>query len=400
MKAYVVQSGKRIEPFGDHPQDCLIANVTLRQHQEAALRAVGIDMVPVPDATPITDANEHLVFTDQVYCTPELLKEFLTQSRKQKASTVLCLKPGITTLRTVVATQDVSMYPDRVEYNVRYVSSGGKVDDCQPIVIEPDVISDFVPMSTHMTGSREYRVPLTPLLIVQIDHWANLWSANIATLLTGISRLLTGPKIRLLALAVRARSFNRWKVLRQTNRTGSNCDIHPTAYIEGSTIGDNVKIGAGAIVRECVVGSNTYIANAAAAELSVIGEGCVLQGGAVVQYCVLYPGAFTFSKGLNASMCGRDTFVGDGACLTDFRFDGAPVTVMKCGTRVSTGNTFLGACLGHNVYLGSGCVIAPGRAIPNGLHIAVAKERLIASFPASGEVPGFQIINITSKALP
>jgi carbonic anhydrase/acetyltransferase-like protein (isoleucine patch superfamily) len=151
-----------------------------------------------------------------------------------------------------------------------------------------------------------------------------------------------------------------------------------------------------AVVRESLVGSNTYIATNAAVELSVIGEGCVLQGSAVVQYSVMYPGAFTFAKGVNVSFLGRDTFIGDAAALTDFRFDGGSVAVWHDGRTVDTGYTVLGCCVGHGAYLGSGCVVAPGRAIPNGSRLCRDETHMIYRFGPDGGAQGYR--RVTPRA--
>jgi len=392
MKAHIVESKRRIEPFGDHPRDCLIVNKPLKEHQREVLKALKIDLIAVTDETVIKDHEEHLIFGDHLYFTPEVVKEFVSRSRRAGGKTVAALKPGLGTLRTVVKTQDVAILPERVEYDLRYVPAGQPQGKSQPIVIDPGHLQDGIPFPSHLFGSPSYDVPLTDRLITQIDHWTNLWSASIATLLAEGARLKNGPKLRLFKLALKARSTNQWKVLRQINKFGRGCDIHPTAYIEGSTIGNNVKIGAMAVVRESVVGDGAYIANNAAVELSVIGDHCALQGGSVVQYSVLYPGVLTTTHFINASMCGRDSFVAAGAVPTDFRMDGNSVTVMKDGTKVDTGNSFLGACLGHGVYVGSGCVVAPGRAVPNGLRIMLSDERLLRSFNSGSAIEGFRII--------
>jgi carbonic anhydrase/acetyltransferase-like protein (isoleucine patch superfamily) len=395
MKAYMVRSKRRIEPFGDHPRDCLIVNRPLSDLQEEALKTVRLDLVPVDDASSITDTEEHLIFGDHLYFSAELLSEFISRSRRAGCRTVAALKPGIATLRTVVAAQDVSVHPDRVEYDLHYVPGGQTTEECQAVIIDEGKLQDGIPFPEHLFGGSHYTVPLTEKLITQIDHWTNLWSASIATLLAEGARLKKGSKLRLLWLALKARSTNQWKVLRQINKIGHGCDIHPTAYIEGCTIGNNVKIGAMAVVRESVVGDGAYIANNAAVELSVIGDRCAVQGGAVVQYSVLYPGVLTTAQFVNASMCGRDSFIAAGAVSTDYRFDGGYITVLKDGARLDTGNAFLGACLGHGTYVGSGCIVAPGRAIPNGLRITPGDGRVLNGFNSMQHIDGFRI---TKKA--
>lgn len=175
---------------------------------------------------------------------------------------------------------------------------------------------------------------------------------------------------------MKARSFNKWKILRQLNKIGRNCDIHPAAYVEKSIIGDGVAVGAGVVIRESVIGDGSFIGNGVIVEESVIGEGSTILNGHIL-YSVLYPHSFSVAEMVPASLVGKDTFMGLNSTLTDFRFDGKNVTVLKNGVVVDSGNTFLGSCLGHGVYLGSGCIVAPGRSIPNGLCLAMRKEETI-----------------------
>jgi NDP-sugar pyrophosphorylase family protein len=190
-------------------------------------------------------------------------------------------------------------------------------------------------------------------------------------------------------MKVRKSSFNKWKILRQLNKIGSNCDIHPTAYIEGSTIGDNVAIGAGTTIRQSVIGKGAFIGNGVVVEESVIGENNTILNGHIM-FSVLYPGTFSFTNILSTSLIGRDTFIGGGVILSDFRFDGKSVSVMKNGNKVDTKNTFIGVCLGHGVYLGAGCIVAPGRMIQSGIRITPERERIIHK--SNQNMPGFRSI--------
>ena len=124
------------------------------------------------------------------------------------------------------------------------------------------------------------------MILIRVDHWVNLWAANLSVLIADIARLKKN-KLRLLGLALKARSLNKWKVLRQTNVIGRNCDIHPTAYVEGSRIGDGTLIGAGAVVRSAIVGAGSRILNRATVEFSVLGEGVHIMNGCTAQFSVL-----------------------------------------------------------------------------------------------------------------
>jgi len=191
--------------------------------------------------------------------------------------------------------------------------------------------------------------------------------------------------------ALKARSLNRWKILCQLNKIGRNCEIHPTSYIEGSTLGDNVAIGAGAIIRESVIGNDTFIGNGVIVEESIIGEKNTILDGHIM-YSVLYPGSFSGAQWLGVSLIGKDTFIGANVTLTDSRLDGKNVTVIKDGAKIDTGNKFIGCCLGHGVYLGAGCIIAPGRTIPGGTRITPEERRIIRVCNSNQNVPGFRLV--------
>ena len=394
MKAYIVQSNKKIEPFGDSPRDCLIANRKLSEVQRQVLQSLGMELKTIPDVAQIEDSDEHIVFGDSLFFTKELMKEFIYRSRRLKSCTTCAIKPGLVTLHSMIATQDVKIYADRVEYALRYMPTQRLRGEPVPVVIDAEQFSQVVPMPEHVRGPQSYRMPLTDTLLIQVDHWTNLWAANMATRMAEVARLMNAPKLRLLGLALKARSLNKWRVLHQVNKIGKNCDIHPTAYIEGSTIGDNVIIGAGSVVRLSVIGDGSAIGSNVTIESSILGEECTINSGCTVFFSVLYPRTISSSRLLLMSTCGRDTFISDLVGLADFRFDGKRIEVMKNGVLVNTGVINLGACLGHGVYLGGGCGVAPATAIPNGLRI-LPKKPLIGEFSPDGTIPGHRVINMS-----
>jgi acetyltransferase-like isoleucine patch superfamily enzyme len=390
----MVASGKSIKPFGEHPRDCLITNRKLGEMQEEVLKELGLELEVVSEAKLVEDPGEHILFVDSLYFSKELLQEFIAKSREVRECTICALKPGIATLRSITATQDVKIYDDRVEYGISYMPPQGFRKEPVPLVFNVDRFYQDIPMPEHFMGAPSYRMPVTDRILIQVDHWVNLWSANIATLLSGGDKLRRASKLQLLALAFKARSFNQWKVLNSLNEIGRHCDIHPTAYVEGSTIGDGVKVGAGSVIRESVVGDGTYIANNVTIEAGVVGEKSFVGNKSVIQYAVLYPGTFFTDAMISAGVTGRESFVGGGVTLSDFRLDGKHVTVMKDGILVSTENSIIGSCLGHGVYLSAGCIVAPGRAIPNGLRLAPEGHPVIRKCNADGDGPGFQRIEV------
>lgn len=391
MNAYIVKSWNKIEPFGDYPRDCLIGNKKLSAIQQDALQRFNLNPIIILDSSEINDLNEHITFSESTYLTKELIKDFIAKSREKRCNTICALKQGVTTLRTVTATQEVKIHSGFIEYDLRYIAEKKFRGKLQPIIIEPDHISEGIPMPKHMCGSDEYLIPITENLIAQIDHWTNLWAVNITSLLADIARIQKMSKFKLLAIALKKRSFNKWAILHNFNKIGRGCDIHPTAYIEGSTVGDNVKIGAGSIIRVSIIGDDVFLGNGVKIETSVIGKKCTILHGHIL-YSVLYPNIFTVAQMISSSLVGSESFIGSGVTLTDFRLDGNNITVIKDGAKVDTCNKFIGSCLGHGVYLGSGCVVAPGRTIPNSMRITPDKERVIMACSPDHEIGGFKNI--------
>ena len=393
MRAYIINTRKIIEPFGEHPRDCLISNKTLREIQESLIRTFNIDLIEVEEESQIHDSEEHLILIDSLYFNKKLLEEFISRSRELKKNTVCAVKPGIFTLRSIISTQDVIKHNDRIEYNLRYVTPLGQKGDTVPVVFNADKYHENLSMPEHMLGTPGYKIPLPEKLVIQIDHWANLWSANIGALLESVGTVLDTPKWKLLATALKAGSTNKWKIASKLNNIGRNCDIHPNAYIEGSIIGNNVKVGAGSVIRESNIANNATIENGVTLNFSIVGEGSYIADGTVIRYSTIYPNTFIGFSTSSAQVFGRNCFVGDGVTLTDYRLDGKNITILKNGKVVDTGNKLLGSCIGHDTYLAAGTIVAPGRAIPNGTRIMPENCRIIQKINPNGTIPDYQQVN-------
>jgi len=277
------------------------------------------------------------------------------------------------TERTVTSTMDVDDLEESVGYRLYYYPPGCDQDaKLEPLIINADEHVEELSFPDHIVQRGKYRVPITRKVIVQIEHWANLWACNIAALPTRIAEL-KHDKFRQLRLAASALSTNQWRVSSKNVQIGKGCDIHPTAYIENSVVGDGVEIGARSVIRGSMIVDKSIISNNCTVAYSVLGEECQLRDGVNVTYSLLFPGAFTTCSFLNSSVMGRNSFLPVCSVLTDFRFDGRCVTVIKNGKIVNSGQRFLGCCLGHGAYVAAGITIPPGREISNGARLLPSK---------------------------
>ena len=231
--------------------------------------------------------------------------------------------------------------------------------DVQTKVHEMNVAVDGV----SNQGSTTMSLKFAGVAAAPVSHWVELHRANLLAI--GTTALERGPVRGGLGLgwaAIRALSINPFKVASRITRRGRNCLIHPSAVVEGCILGDGVKVDAGAVLRGCVVGDEVKVGPLALAEFSVIGDGVELQKQCTATVCVVYPGARVGGVA-QLSVIGRDVRFKLGAVTTDMNPGGGEVRVMTPDGLSSLDYGYLGCCLGHRSFIGSGIWIAPGRQI-------------------------------------
>jgi carbonic anhydrase/acetyltransferase-like protein (isoleucine patch superfamily) len=163
-------------------------------------------------------------------------------------------------------------------------------------------------------------------------------------------------------------------------KVGRNCVIDPDAVIHGpTTIGDNVTIGAGAVIENCIIGDNVNISQGCQLMLSVIGDGTFLPFRAslfmtsVMDNCLI-------AQNTCLQMCviGRNTFIGAGSTFTDFNMIDGKIRARDGSGALRTSNRpILGGCVGHNCRIGAGMIIYPARTIESDVVLFATKERRV-----------------------
>jgi len=377
MKAYIVKNNIKIEPFLEENVNLLIGNKKISDWYSEIFRKLKINCKVVKDVSEIDGGEERVVFDDNVFFTFDLMKEFILLSKKTEKNTVCAVKKGIFTTRSIINSQNVEDCGEFVSYNLFYFPSKNKNPNPIPIIFDLDQGARSLVFPNHMVKDGKYSIPFQNKIIVQLDHWANVWAANLIYFLSHLYELERN-KFGIFLGILKSLSFNKWRILAKINKINKSSDVHHTAYIEGSVIGKNVTIGAGSVIRHSMIDDDSYIGNGVIIESSIIGTGCVILNGHILQ-SVLYPESFSVTHFISASILGKRTFVGSGAVLTDFRFDKKCMTIKRGHDIFDSQNIFLGCCLGNDVYLGGGCVVAPGREIVNSTKISLSKDKIITN---------------------
>ncbi len=140
---------------------------------------------------------------------------------------------------------------------------------------------------------------------------------------------IRGPAVLEEGSVVKAGSYLEGPV-----HVGKRCQIGPNAYLRPySSLGDDVKVGAGCEIKNTIVMNNTRIPHLSYVGDSILGEACSL---------------------------------GAGTITANLRFDEAQIKSKVSGSRVDSGRKKLGAVLGDGVKTGINVSTFPGVKVGRG----------------------------------
>jgi len=260
---------------------------------------------------------------------------------------------------------------------IRFVS--GRDEPPRPVVVDPEEQVVEMKFPGQFTGVDLIRFGLPRRPVMTLHHWIHiLWVNQMAGAYEARTTPVWKGAPRILWALLRAHSINRWNVLGKLSRHGKRCDIHPTAIIEGSELGDGVTVGPHARVLFSRIGDNVTISSGANIELSVIGEGVYVSPNSLTRFSVIYPGALA-GFFMQLSVMGRGAIT-SGASIRDLNVQ-QDIRVELDGALHSTKQRFLGSAFGHRCQLGGGVSLAPGRAVPNDYLVIGDTEGVLSKIP-------------------
>lgn len=156
-----------------------------------------------------------------------------------------------------------------------------------------------------------------------------------------------------------------------TNTVSTECEIHPTALIEGpvmlqrgvrvaehavikgpSFIGEGSRIGTNSLVIESMIAGRCVVGFASEVTRSYIGQGCWLH-----------------TNYIGDSVLEGGNYFGAGAVTANFRFDEGEIMSQIQGTRRGTGRTKLGCIAGRDARVGVNASLMPGVKLGSGSRV-------------------------------
>lgn len=384
LVAHVLRTDRRVAPFEDPPGEVRVLNRSLRERQAEACSAIGAAQPTEVSGPGEVRGAPALLFADHTYFTRTLLEEFLRAARASGGSARCAIAPSVFVEGTAPL-QDLDRgQAGSAAYDLWYlagpVASVDALRDLPWIEIDPrESLEDPRLPPQFINPSTPTQISITSRQAMHVTHWALVLRVNLAAFVATLKELWERRPIYIVWRVVMDRLLGRFR-RRRLSRIGKGCEIHPSAVVEGSWLGDGVKVGAGAILQGSVVGDGAIIEEGVILELSVVGHRAWIGRKSVVFMSVMYDGVFASHRLTQACVLGHRVCTTGGGYIIDMNF-GGPVRVLKDGVPTDPGTNFLGACLGHDVVMGTGIWIQAGREIPNGTFMIRDPSEVLSRIP-------------------
>jgi len=384
-------------PFNDYVRDLRIQNKPLWLHHSDVLapyvegerQAENFDDIFAPYFFPDEKDHSCIVYRDNLFFDEFFIEDFVTKARQRNRPCRAAFNPTDPAFREHAFPLSSSYTPAGGLYlaDLWYFPEGPTKENVEPLLIDMDAREiGYYHIPTYMatqTGDLTYQVPLKAF--IAIDSWVHIYIADVIFGLFSRGahfekNLDENLKFKLSVLFNALYEGKQLLESSQLVQIGKDCVIDPTAVIHGpTTIGNNVTIGAGAVIENCIIGNNVNVSQGCQLMLSVVGDGTFLPFRASLFMTTLMENSMV-AQNTCLQMCvvGRNTFIGAGSTFTDFNLLPTQIRALDGSGNLSDSNReVMGSCVGHNCRLGSGVIVHPARVIESDVVIVASDERRI-----------------------
>jgi carbonic anhydrase/acetyltransferase-like protein (isoleucine patch superfamily) len=389
MLKVILKTPRHIPPFNEPARDLRIQNKPLWLNQRDLLAPYVTKEIELSPGEHLPVSHEPMiVYRDNLFFDEGYITEFMRLAKKRNRAVRAAFSLDDGAFREHALPLSVSYTPaGNLYYADLWYYPRGPRADVEPLVINMQSREiGYYHVPTYMaseSGDLCYQVPLRAMLA--IDCWTHIFIADSvfglfargARFEDRINKDL-GFKLKLIGTAVfEGKQFLECSL---PVKIGKNCVIDPSAVIHGPTsIGDNVTVGAGAVIENCIIGNGVNVSQGCQLMLSVVGDGTFLPFRAsLFMTTIMENGMVAQNTCLQMCVIGRNTFIGAGNTFTDYNLIPAPIKAMDGADKLSFANRpVLGGCVGHNCRIGAGMVIFPARTIESDVVLFATKDRRI-----------------------
>ena len=373
MKFYRIVQNEQLFSFGDKIGDVPICGNRLIDCQNESIATIGAQVIDVSNKASISDNQGYFVFKENLFFTTELLKAALLLIKTKSANLQFCLKRNTFNERYVLPNSQDTAGSHVLE--LYYYQGEGEMELCS---IDQEVFEHAYEFPSQIIRDKIFHMDQCAVFASAIISPFHLLFVNLA-----MNLKRTIPLQKRIPTFLRKRlgqPGGKWyyRGLKRMNRIGKNCNIHPSALIEGSIIGDNTRIGANSIVRLSTLGSDCFVSDNVTVLNSVLGDKTYIANSNYINSCITFKEVFLIHGPYQISVFGENS-----ACFAvincDIRLDQKNIKIPTSQGVLDSNQKFLGIAYGHRSKTGGGNIIAAGRIVPNDLHIS-PPDNIILNF--------------------
>jgi len=396
MRRVILQSKKHIHPFNEAARDLRVQNKPLWLWQRDIIAPYTLEEREYPNwelahKREGNDRVETLVHCDNLYFNEALVEEFIRRGREGRKPVRLAFHADDPSIAFHVRPLSSALYEmgDLLLADMWYLPEGvAQSESATPLVVDTDARErgyyHIPPYMATEFGDLIYQLPRKAFII--IESWVHLFIADI---LFGVFARGVNIEDRInedwrYKIKILLRSLVEQKQVLESSelvQVGRNVNIDSSARIHGPTIiGDNVTIGAGTVIDNCIIGNNVTVSQGCQLMLSVVSDGCFLPFRASLFMTSMMENSMVAQNTcLQLCVIGRDTFIGAGTTFTDFNILPAPLKAYIGGRLEKTNFIVLGGCVGHHCRLSSGLIFHPARTVESDVVLLASEDQYIIS---------------------
>jgi carbonic anhydrase/acetyltransferase-like protein (isoleucine patch superfamily) len=381
MRRVILQDKRHIHPFNEAARDLRVHNAPLWLWQRDLLGqfvSEEREYESWEQARSIENGEqvETIAHSDNLFFNELLLREFVSRAKEggRPARIAFSRKDLAVVNHVLPLTRSLISEGDLILADLWYLPSGFGGDIApEPLVVdsEPREVGYYHVPSYMATAVGDLTYQLPRKALVSIESWVHLFIVDI---IFGVfasgkdmeDRVAADWQYRLKILFKSMLEQKRVLDSSELVTVGHNVSIDPTAVIHGPTsIGNNVTIGPGVVIDNCIIGNNVNVSQGCQLMLSVVSDGCFLPFRAALFMTTLMENTMVAQNAcLQLCVVGRDTFIGAGTTFTDFKVLPGALNISVAPDKLEeSAMLVLGGCVGHHCRLSSGLVIYPARTV-------------------------------------
>ncbi len=410
MKAYIVETGREIEPFGVNVKKIYSPLINFGNLLKEELSLSDLKVRNIKSFVEIDSKEAFLLIPDYVFVTSPLIKRFLflcknSPDRSQRLSVIRSkLTEYYTALMDIdeneidgehILSFDIFYLPQKRDHF--FEESIDKTIKRLRAEAAPTRVSQNFGIKLQRLSNVKGKVwfeefPVTEDIIGHQRFWFHSLFMNIIYLNAFRDRLSSG--IFKPTTMKKRKMINDGRIVNSI--IGSNVWIHPTAIIEDSVIAENVRIGAKTIIRNSVIMGGSTIGDSNIIINSLLGEDVTSLSNSLFRCSVVSPKSTVSNIGFCYSMLGEGVFL---TTAVIFLYEGidSTIKIKYKGEELDTGRYFLGSAAGNGSVLGTRAIVSPGISLPSNTIIVLRPEEGVMKIPALNESDYYVWDNATIK---